>query len=282
MGDQKHQNIPYTDSVHHGGITTHFKIAGKGPLLVLVHGFPDNWDAWEYQIGELAQTYTVVTPALRGYPPSSIPDNLESYALTDVAGDLIAILDYLGVDKAIVGGHDFGGAAAQTLALLHPERLLGLIIINSPLLPVFTDLVIGDKEQHDLSKYTKAYFEYQPGMDKNEDYVVRNIREPERREVIRKYLVSSPMHGMMNYYKRNYPGSPYGNPQDTSAFTFTVPSLIIWGLEEEYFSFNILSQAVRLFPSGLRLVTIPGAGHWSFRDKWNEVNVEIKSWLQRL
>lgn len=273
---------PYEGFVQNGGVNIHFKAAGNGPLLVLVHGFPDNADSFQYQSAELSKSYTVVTPTLRGYPPSDVPDEPDAYILSTVVKDFLALLDHFETEKAFIGGHDFGGAAVQTLALLHPERVAGLIIINSPLVPAFNNLVNLDEEQQKLSEYTIHYIKYESGDDKNEKYIVRNIRDPTRREEIQGYLASSPMHGMFNYYKKNYPGPPYGQWQDTSSMIYMVPTLILWGTEEEYFSPKILSSVLTLFGKGVRLVTLHSAGHWSFRDRPNAVNREIRSWLEEL
>lgn len=272
----------YESFVTNNDVRIHFRAAGEGPLLVLLHGFPDNSAAFEQQIVEFSKEYRVVCPTLRGYPPSDIPENVDAYDLTLIVSDILKILDHFHVQRAIVGGHDFGGAAIQMLALLHPERVTGLIIMNSPIVPNFYDLANFDQEQQKLSEYTIRYHQYQPGDDKNEEFVVRNIRDPTRRQAVRDYLTSSPIHGMLSYYKKNYPAPPYGNSVDTCMMLYTVPTLIIWGLEEEYFSLRILDNLPQLFLNTIRLVTVPGAGHWSFRDKPAKVNREIWSWLREL
>jgi pimeloyl-ACP methyl ester carboxylesterase len=83
---------------------------------------------------------------------------------------------------------------------------------------------------------------------------------------------------MMAYYKANYPAPPY-NPQTPAGYTFAVPSLIIWGTEEEYFAPGVLDGLARYYPASLRLVTVPGAGHWVHQDAARRVNAEIRSWL---
>jgi pimeloyl-ACP methyl ester carboxylesterase len=265
--------------VDNNGVRIHFRTVGKGPLLILQHGFPDNALAFDFQAKELAKDYTVVCPTLRGYPPSDIPDDSDAYDLMIVASDFVAILDRFGVDKAFVGGHDFGGAAMQTFAFLHPERVHGLILINSPIVPAFHDLVNFDSEQQRLSEYTIPYMHYQPGDPKNAEFIVRHIRNRERRQEILDYLTTSPMHGMLNYYKKNYPAPPYGHKVDTTMMLYQIPTLIVWGLEEEYFALKQLDGLPKYFLESLRVVLVPGAGHWSFHDKPAVVSREIQSWL---
>jgi pimeloyl-ACP methyl ester carboxylesterase len=266
--------------VQNGQVKVHYRAAGQGPLLVLLHGFPDNSNTFSKQVAYFAKSRTVVCPTMRGYPPSDIPEVGDtSYALSTVMGDVIAILDHFKAQKAIIGGHDFGGAAVQLLALLHPERVEGLIIINSPIVPRMYDLVNHDKDQQAMSAYTIQYIQHQPGDDKNVDFVVRNIRDEAYREEIRQYLNDSPVEGMFAYYKFNYPGPPYGQVVDTSVMQYQVPTLIIWGLDDEYFSLKMLDHIPNHFKETVRLVTLPGAGHWSFREQADRVNQEISSWL---
>uniref|UniRef100_A0A8H7NHA0 AB hydrolase-1 domain-containing protein n=1 Tax=Bionectria ochroleuca TaxID=29856 RepID=A0A8H7NHA0_BIOOC len=269
--------------VQNGDVKIHYKVAGQGPLLVLLHGFPDNANTFSKQAAYFAKSHRVVCPTLRGYPPSDIPEVGDtSYALSTVIGDIIAILDHFSANKAIVGGHDFGGTAIQLLALLHPERVEGLIIINSPIIPRMYDLVNHDQDQQAMSPYTIQYIQHQPGNEKNVDFVVRTIRDAAYREEVRKYLNDSPIEGMFAYYKQNYPGPPYGQVVDTSTMLYQVPTLIIWGLEDEYFSLKMLDGIPNHFKDSVRLVTLPGTGHWSFREQAGRVNAEISSWLAYL
>ncbi|KAL4863038.1 hypothetical protein BDV12DRAFT_189952 [Aspergillus spectabilis] len=268
--------------VQNDDVRIHFCTVGRGPLLLLLHGFPDNAETFEYQMRDLSSDYQVVCPTLRGYPPSDIPDEVASYGLAVVMQDILAVLDHFNVEKAILGGHDFGGAVIQHMAFLHPSRIAGLIIINSPILPTFNQLVNFDKEQQNLSQYTIRYHQYQAGDPIDEEYIVRTIRDPARRRVVQEYLASSSIYGMLNYYKKNYPSPPYGKEVDTSRMMYNIPTLIIWGLQDEYFSLKVLDNLPLYFRDTLRLVTLPSAGHWSFRDEYAKVNREIRSWLEEL
>ncbi|KAH6693563.1 Alpha/Beta hydrolase protein [Plectosphaerella plurivora] len=269
--------------VQNGDVRVHYQVSGQGPLLVLLHGFPDNSDTWSEQVAFFEKSYTVVRPTLRGFPPSDIPEvTEEAYTMPTVIGDVIAILDEFQVEKAIIGGHDFGGAAIQLLTILHPERVEGLIIINSPILPRFYDLVNHDKDQQETSDYTIPYINFKAGDDKNVDVVVQPIQDEAYRDEIREYLNESPMEGMYAYYKFNYPGPPYGANVDTSVMLYQVPTLIIWGLDDEFFSRKMLDSLPNFFMDTVRLVTLPGVGHWSFREEADRVNAEISSWLRFL
>lgn len=280
MGSSTDAGEPIEGFVQNGQVKIHYQAAGQGPLLVLLHGFPDNSNTFSKQVAYFAKSHTVVCPTLRGYPPSDMPEVAEeSYALSAVIGDIIVVLDHFRAKKAIIGGHDFGGAVVQLLALLHPERVEGLIIINSPIIPRMYQLINHDKDQQAMSAYTIAFIQHQEGDDKNVDFVVRTIRDEAHRDEIRQYLNKSPIEGMLAYYKFNYPGPPYGQVIDTSSMLYQVPTVIIWGLEDEYFSAKMLDAIPNYFQETVRLVTLPGVGHWSFREQADRVNQEISSWL---
>lgn len=131
--------------------------------------------------------------------------------------------------------------------------------------------------EHSAHTYTIKYIQYQPGDHKNEKFVTRFIRDDEHRESVQEYLASSPMHGMFNYYKMNYPAPPYGQESILPPMKYQIPTLILWGLEEEYFSMKMLDGLTDHFTASTRVVLVPGAGHWSFRGKPETINREIWS-----
>lgn len=265
-----------------GDVRIHYRTFGSGPAIVLQHGFPDNELTFFHQILDLARDHMVITPTLRGYPPSSVPMESPRYAAPELSTDIAAVLDHLSVEHAVVAGHDWGGVVIQAFALSRPERVESLMLLNSPILEPFNELVNSDEEQQRLSEYTIAYLEYEEGDDKNIGYVVRNIRDPEWRARVAGYLERSPLHGMLSYYKMGYPRPPYGSlpPEDRSMFIYRVPTLIVWGLEDPYFSLKHLNDLWNWFTESYRFVSIPGAGHWLHQDAPYQVNLEIRSWLE--
>ena len=192
------------------------------------------------------------------------------------------MLTHFKATKAVFGGHDFGGAAVQMLALSKPELVAGLLLINTPILPRLHYLVNFDEEQQKLSEHTIGYMAYREGDDKDVVAKTSPILDPVRRDEIRRHLTASPMHGMMSLYRRNYPGPPYGHSKDTSSLKFQVPSLIIWGTNDRCCSTKFQDDLTAHFIAPLRLVTIPEASHWSFYDQLNKVTKEMISWLKTL
>src|SRR5690606_31267505 len=108
------------------GVTLHVVQSGPedGPLVLLLHGFPEFWYGWRHQIQPLAQAgFRVWAPDQRGYNLSDKPRGLDAYRLDTLALDIVGLIDAAGRDRAIVVGHDWGAVVAWWLALHHAERL---------------------------------------------------------------------------------------------------------------------------------------------------------------
>ncbi|MFE4764858.1 epoxide hydrolase EphM, partial [Bacillus mycoides] len=121
--------------VNTNGITLHVAAAGPedGPLIVLLHGFPEFWYGWKNQIKPLGDAgYRVIAPDQRGYNLSDKPEGIDSYRIDTLRDDIIGLITQFTDEKAIVIGHDWGGAVAWHLASTRPEYLEKLIAINIP------------------------------------------------------------------------------------------------------------------------------------------------------
>ncbi|KAK4082396.1 uncharacterized protein Triagg1_2208 [Trichoderma aggressivum f. europaeum] len=128
--------------------------------------------------------------------------NPDAYDGDVMAGDLVALLDQLKIEQAIFAGGDVGGITVQKLAFLHPERLLGLVMFNTPILGTMMHLIHHDKEQQQLSKYSLKYIKHNPGDEYDLDHVVGAITDPEYRAEIKEYLKNSPEGGMFYFFSQ--------------------------------------------------------------------------------
>jgi len=118
---------PITLSVHE---------AGSGPAVVFSHGFPELAYSWRHQLPALAGAgFRAIAPDQRGYGGSDRPEAIGAYDIHHLTGDLVGLLDALGIDKAVFVGHDWGGLVVWPLAVLHPERVAGVVGVNTPNLP---------------------------------------------------------------------------------------------------------------------------------------------------
>ncbi len=115
-----------------GDQSLHYVEAGDGPLIVLLHGFPEFWFGWRLQIEPLvAAGFRVVAPDTRGYNLSSKPEGFEAYAVDLLAADIRGLIEERGAESALLVGHDWGGSIAWTIAMNHPEVVDRLAILNA-------------------------------------------------------------------------------------------------------------------------------------------------------
>src|SRR5438876_441619 len=116
----------FESKVKHGyadskGVKIHYATIGSGPLIVMIHGFPDYWYTWRHQMEGLADRFQVVAIDQRGYNLSDKPKGVESYDMRLLVGDVGAVIRHLGRDKATIVGHDWGGAVAWQFAMNLPQ-----------------------------------------------------------------------------------------------------------------------------------------------------------------
>jgi epoxide hydrolase A/B len=123
-------------TVNTNGIRMHIAEAGSGPVVILLHGFPESWYSWRHQLSALSQAgYHVVAPDQRGYGQTDRPDPIEAYSMFHLVGDVIGLLDALGEERAVVVGHDWGAPVAWHTALFRPDRLRGVGALSVPFRP---------------------------------------------------------------------------------------------------------------------------------------------------
>jgi epoxide hydrolase 4 len=114
------------------GVRLHCVVEGEGPLVLLLHGFPETSRAWRKQIPALAKRFRVVAPDLRGYGGSDKPKGIAAYRIPVLADDIAALIHAFDAERAHVVGHDWGGAVAWATAMEHPEAVDRLVVLNCP------------------------------------------------------------------------------------------------------------------------------------------------------
>ncbi len=118
------------------GIRMHYVEAGKGPLVVLCHGFPESWYSWRHQIVALADKgYRVVAPDQRGYGQTDRPHDIAAYTTLHLAGDIVGLVQALGETSAVIIGHDWGAPVAWTCAQLRPDIFRAVALLSVPYMP---------------------------------------------------------------------------------------------------------------------------------------------------
>lgn len=115
------------------GISVRAAVEGTGPLVIMVHGWPELWYSWRHQIRSVAAAgYRVVAPDVRGYGGSDKPYPIEAYDMVHLTGDVVGLIDALGEEKAILVGHDWGAPICWNTAALYPERVSAVVGLSVP------------------------------------------------------------------------------------------------------------------------------------------------------
>ncbi len=126
-GDVKHRHLAAN------GINFHIAEQGKGPLVLLCHGFPETWRSWRHQLPVVAKAgFHAVAPDMRGYGQSDAPPDIASYTIMDLVGDMVGLVAALGEKQAIIVGHDWGATVAWHAALLRPDLFPAVVAMSVP------------------------------------------------------------------------------------------------------------------------------------------------------
>ncbi len=134
---------------------------GKGPAVVFCHGFPEIAYSWRHQLPAVAEAgFRAIAPDQRGYGESSAPEAVTDYGITELTGDLVGLLDALGIERAVFVGHDWGGFVAWAMPVLHPERTAGVIGVCTPYMAIpptsmMRAMVDGEDERHYILWFQK-------------------------------------------------------------------------------------------------------------------------------
>ncbi len=272
------------DRVEHGyadsdGVQIHYVTLGDGPLVVMIHGFPDFWYMWRYQMEALSESYQVVAIDQRGYNRSDKPEGVEHYDITLLVSDVGAVIRDLGREEATIVGHDWGGFVAWNFAMAHPEMTKNLIIFNLPHPRGLMRELALNRQQKANSAYARRF--QQAGAHESLDAEQLALRHQEDPIVHERYLEAfrrSDFEAMLNYYKANYPKPPY--LEDTSPVVKVQPPVLQFhGLGDSALLHDMLNHTWEWLEQDLTLVTMPDAGHWAVTEKADFVTRMMKAWL---
>jgi len=156
------------------GMRMHIAEAGQGPLVLLLHGFPESWYSWRHQLPALAQAgYHAVAADQRGYGQTDRPAEIGQYTQLHLVGDIIGLLDALQEEQAVVIGHDLGAPIAWNAALMRPDRIRGVVALSVPYRPRGPASLLTAMRSVLGEGFYMAYFQ-QPGVAEAE--LERDVR----------------------------------------------------------------------------------------------------------
>lgn len=284
-------------SVAVNGVDLHYAHAGDGPLILFLHGFPQNWYQFRNQLAELSRDHLAVAPDLRGHNLSSKPQDVHAYLTCSLVEDVRQLVSHLGYERFTLVGHDVGGAVAWSFAMHHPEMLNALVILDTPHPALFDEALHHDREQQQASAYMLTA--RRPDAAKTfsaEDFrVLREaLDEPFiSQEDIDFYVKSWSAPGAMAAALRWFhaegqgPPSPDGTPASAnivkhiSPLTVAVPTLVMYPTADRWIRPASHAGLERYVPD-LRFIEVEGATHWLPEERPALVNQTIREHLERV
>jgi epoxide hydrolase 4 len=275
-----------------GEVSLHVVLSGPedGPLVVLLHGFPEFWWSWRHQIPALAAAgFRVAAPDLRGYNLSDRPRDVEAYRLEHLSADVDGLIRALGRESAHVVGHDWGGAVAWDFAMCFPKRLLRLGILNVPHPQVMGHALLSSLRQ--LRKSWYMFFFQLPGLPelliRHDDYKflrrslgAGSLTPPSPGEVdayVEAAKRADSLRGGLAYYRASFREA--ARVMNAVSPPITARVLVIWGERDLFLGKELATPPAKLAPNA-RVEFIPEASHWIQVDAPAKVNALLTAFLR--
>jgi pimeloyl-ACP methyl ester carboxylesterase len=288
-----------------GGIELHCVRAGTGPLVLLLHGFPECWYSWRHQLGALSPSHRVVAPDLRGYNLSDKPRGLDAYRIDVLVEDVRALIVAHGAGRvAALVGHDWGGIVAWAFAMTHPDLLDRLVVMNAPHPSAYARFVRSHPRQLLRSWYMLLF--QLPGLPERL-FAARNYRAIERAFVggavrpgafsgediaafKRAAAMPGALTGAINYYRaalrRRDPRGllpavrlPWSRRPALRLPVVRTPTLVVWGDDDFVLDRGLTEHLDDFVAAPLEVVHIPRCGHWVQQEAPAEVNARLAAFL---
>ena len=272
---QRAEAAAYSGPWSHGyaevnGVRLHYAEIGRGsgPLVILLHGFPECWYTWRYVMAHLAPHFHVVAPDMRGYNWSDKPEGVASYSVEEVSGDITALIESLGSEKAHVVGHDWGGGVAWHMGAHHADRVDRLVVMNSPHFAAFSREL---KTRAQLLKSWYIFFFQLPLLPEAAiRLTIRNTMRataalpgafPDEALDVYENAMSQPgaMTSMLNYYRAA--GRALAANRNSAVPSIDVPTMLLWGMKDFALGPALLEGLDKWVPN-LRIERIEESGHW--------------------
>ena len=282
--------------VEHGyadnnGVKIHYAAIGEGPVVVMIHGFPDFWYSWRDQMAGLKEDFRLVAIDQRGYNKSDQPQGVENYDMSLLVGDVAAVIRALGEEQVTVVGHDWGGVVAWNVAFSRPELVRNLVILDLPHPNGLANAWANNAEAFAGTAYARVFREGEAtdpeiffGRPMTAETISGWVRDDTARQ---KYIAAferSDFVGMLNYYKQNYPD--LWNPDNSqSSFVredipqIAIPTLLFHGLQDQALHSDALNNTWDWIDADTTIVTAPNAGHFVQQDAAELVTSTMRWWL---
>ena len=274
------------------GVVLNVAVAGpnSGPLVILLHGFPELWSTWQKQIPALVERgYWVWAPDQRGYNKSDKPQGLDNYGIDVLADDIIGLIDVAGRKQAILVAHDWGAAVAWRVAQQFPDRVSKLMVLNGPHPGVMRRMLRSYPRQLLMSWYI-FYFQL-PGVERallarGAARLARGLRRSSRPGTFddehiavyrRSWEEPGAMRAMLDWYRAAF----RVRSRPTRNRLVTPPTLVVWGAQDAFVGMEAARRSVARCEHG-RLVVLEEGTHWIHIEEAERVNSLMLSFLDRV
>lgn len=273
-------------------IRLHCVVQGEGDLVILLHGFPEFWYSWRHQIPVLAKHFKVVVPDLRGYNDSDKPTS--GYDLDTLTADIHGLIESLGYVKAHIVGHDWGGAIAWNLAQEFPHVLDRLVLLNAPHPHRFMQELVSNLDQLRRSWYLLAL-----QIPTLPEWLIRQnlrriIKDLFQGQAVRKGAFTAQdteiyqaalekpgvLSAVLSHQRQFLSPQTWLSNWGRSPTPITVPTLVLWGEEDCFFSHTLIEGIEPLVSAPLRLKLLQHCGHWIQQEAPQTVNRELLDFLR--
>lgn len=288
--------VPDSHWQHHfveaNRIRLHYVTQGEGELVLLLHGFPEFWYSWRYQIPTLARHFKVVVPDLRGYNDSEKPAS--GYDLDTLSADIRSLIERLGYRRAHIVGHDWGGSIAWNLAQKFPQYLDRLALLSAPHPQRFARDLLVNLDQLRRSWYVLAF--QVPTLPEwliqlnlrqfvrnmfHEQAVRKGAFTEEHAQLYQKALNKpGAIAAAMNYYRQIFVPGHWFRDVWRSPDPISVPTLVLWGDEDSILSPKLMDGIEAFFAAPFKFKLIPHCGHWIQQEAPQTVNRELLAFLR--
>lgn len=259
----------------------HYVEAGEGPLVILLHGFPEFWISWRHQIPALVEAgYRVIAPDMRGYNLTDSPSRVSQYKIDLLASDVVELIHHAGEQKSHVVGHDWGAAVAWHVAMRYPERVNQLAILNGPhpkvfqkgiwrpsqlikswymfffQIPLIPELIISRRYDKFMRKISSKHYVNQGLLSTNDIDNYSNV-----------FKNRKSLRGPINYYRAVF-RNPFSSRK--SIGVINAKTLVIWGRKDRHLGIRLSKPRSEDVPQCR--VEYLDASHWVQQDAHLEVN----------
>jgi epoxide hydrolase 4 len=277
------------------GLNFHAVVHGEGPTVLLLHGFPENWYAWRYQIPALAEAgYKAVAVDLRGYNKTDRPENVRDYHVDRLCEDVDGLITALGDEPVHLVAHDWGGALAWIFASRFEHRLTTLQVLNAPHPKAFRKHLLTNPRQLARSWYM-LFFQipalpewlFLRNVDQHSERTFRGWairKEPFTDEVIDAFkkpiLQPGALRAGINYYRALF-RDPTSFGQSARFPNLNLPTQVIWADEDRALGKELTDGLEDFFDGPFEIHHIPNCSHWVQQEQPEQVNELILDFLRR-